>query len=518
MKRNLKFMTLAMAAMLSACGGGGGSPGAVSAEYKITLRADNAQLPVNVSNQAPSIGVYAPYTTTLYVQATVNGAPIPGGDDIFGCNTSAGLSSGALYYLDGDSSHQKQVDDGNGGQVTVDSAYRNITLASNSGGNTFHFNAGDQAGTTTITCSVQDPRDKQMKSASVNITVGGATGKAASVQTVAQSPGYLGVQGNVKGINPAVAIQATVRDDANQLIANPSAANLQIAIRQNLGGAATDARLVWGSASGGVIQVSTNNGVGTFNLMSGTKTGPIVLELTTDRADNNVANGIQDPMVTLYQVYAVQEVASSTLAIATTDLGSVANGVPFTYALLATGGVPPFAWTVSGLPAGLTVNSSGVISGTPLAPAGTYTLRVSATDANGTPATPVDVSLVLTGQPLTADDFTIGYCTSGDGSSVAQPCVLPNAVPGNAYTYAFSSSVAGVTWSFSGLPSWLSGSTAGASGVISGTPKQTIVSGTDVTCGNEGSATFLVTATSGAMSVKRYVSITVSGARNPACQ
>lgn len=502
--------SVALAATLAACGGGGGSSGTVSAEYQITLRADNTQLPLNVSNQGPGIGVYAPYSTTLYVQATVNGAPIPGGKEIFGCNSSAGLSSGALYYLDGDTAHEK---DG------IPGAYRSITLDSNSGGNSFHFNAGNQSGRTTITCSVQDPRDKQMKSASVSINVGGATGKVASIQPTARANGalgYLGVVGNVKNIPPSVAIQATVRDDSNQLITNPSSPNLQIAIRQNLGGAAEGARLGSGSVTGGAIQVSTNNGVGTFSLMSGSQTGPIVLELTADRADNNVANGIQDPIVTLYQVYAVSTVASSPLTITVPALGDVPNGVPFTYALQATGGVPPFTWTVSGLPAGLTANSSGVVSGTPLAPQGKYALRVNATDANGTDATPIDTVLNLTGQPLTADDFTISYCTSGDGSSVSKPCALPGADPGSTYTYAFSSSVAGVTWTFSGLPSWLSGSTAGASGVITGTPKKTLDSDPlNVTCGDSGKkATFLVTATSGALSVKRYVSIAVSGTLN----
>ena len=55
-------------------------------------------------------------------------------------------------YLDED-------DDGN------PTAYRSITLGSNAGGNSFHFHAGNQAGTATITCSVEDPRDKRQVSA-----------------------------------------------------------------------------------------------------------------------------------------------------------------------------------------------------------------------------------------------------------------------------------------------------------------------------------------------------------------
>ncbi|HEY1574540.1 MAG TPA: ExeM/NucH family extracellular endonuclease [Pseudonocardiaceae bacterium] len=48
----------------------------------------------------------------------------------------------------------------------------------------------------------------------------------------------------------------------------------------------------------------------------------------------------------------------------------------------ATGGTPPYTWTASGLPAGLTVSADGVISGTPTT-AGSSTVTVTATDSTG---------------------------------------------------------------------------------------------------------------------------------------
>ena len=133
-----------LAVALVACGGGGGSPGTTQESYSITLRADKTQLPINVANTSPGIGVYAPYSTTLYVQASIGGRPIPGGKDIFGCNVAGGLDSGSLYYIDGDAAHEVEVDDGNGGKIKVPGAYRSITLGSNSGGNSFHFHAGEK--------------------------------------------------------------------------------------------------------------------------------------------------------------------------------------------------------------------------------------------------------------------------------------------------------------------------------------------------------------------------------------
>lgn len=49
-------------------------------------------------------------------------------------------------------------------------------------------------GTARITCSVTDPRDKQQKSAYVDITVGtdAVAGQPASIKYITQAPGYLG--------------------------------------------------------------------------------------------------------------------------------------------------------------------------------------------------------------------------------------------------------------------------------------------------------------------------------------
>ena len=107
---------LSMTALVVACGGGGGSAGTVSAEYQITLSADKTQLPINTGHMGPGKGVEYPYTTVLHVNATVAGQPIPGGEEIFGCNLSGGLNSGALYYLDGNEDHEIEIDDGQGGK------------------------------------------------------------------------------------------------------------------------------------------------------------------------------------------------------------------------------------------------------------------------------------------------------------------------------------------------------------------------------------------------------------------
>lgn len=74
------------------------------------------------------------------------------------------------------------------------------------------------------------------------------------------------------------------------------------------------------------------------------------------------------------------------LAITTTSLPSGKVGLAYQTNLSASGGTPPYLWTVSGLPTGLSPSSAGIISGTPVSSASAMvTLQVS--DANRSSAT-----------------------------------------------------------------------------------------------------------------------------------
>ncbi len=519
MQKTFKLSALMLAAMLAACGGGGGSPGITQESYGITLRAEKTQLPVNVAGNPVGQGVYAPFSTTLYVEANVGGRPIPGGKDIFACNVSGGLDSGSLYYLDGDPEHEKEVDDGNGGKIKVPNAYRSITLGSNSGGSSFHFHAGNKAGTARITCTVTDPRDKQQKSASVEVAVGGATGKAASIQAIAQYP-LLGSQKNPNNLRTSTAIEAQVLDDANQPLPASTNANLQVAIASGEG--AGGARLLAGEQSGSVLQVKTIGGVGLFSLSSGTKAGPILLEMKSDRFDNDVTNGIQDPVVALLVVTATEgnapDVPPAPLVLEDVEPPQATNGLPYSYALSAKGGVGPYTWSaLGGLPDGLGLSASGVLSGTPFMKVpGTVQVAVRVTDSRGVSATanfPLVVAATAAADPATSP---LSINLSGCGSDVNTACALPDAPVGGFYQYVLTATGGGsgnVAWSFE--PAAANAPLADDSW-LSITPTGILQGAVPATCGSLGNPFFIrATKGTGANAVITMRRVTIKGVTGP---
>ncbi len=160
-----------------------------------------------------------------------------------------------------------------------------------------------------------------------------------------------------------------------------------------------------------------------------------------------------------------------------TQVPSVTNPTP--------GLTTTFAITGGTLPAGLTLNADGTITGTPTTP-GVYNFTVTATNGSRT-ATSSPIYTVTPAAALTVDYSTPQIFTAGTAIATQTPTVA-NATPGVTTTFAITGGT---------LPAGL---TLNADGTITGTPT------------TPGVYSFTVTATNGSRTATANVSYTVTPA------
>ncbi|NTX07505.1 putative Ig domain-containing protein [Myxococcus sp. CA040A] len=209
--------------------------------------------------------------------------------------------------------------------------------------------------------------------------------------------------------------------------------------------------------------------------LSGTPSSAGTSSFTVRVSDEN---GRTAPRTLALVVYAPPTITTSALPEADT-------GAPYSATLAVSGGKAPFSWSVvsGSLPTGLSLSSSGTISGTTTSSTRTFTIRVS--DAQGRFAER-SVSLSVYVPPTVTTD------------------TLPQAISGQPYSTTLTASEgrAPLTWSHVGaLPTGL---TLSASGLISGTPTvQGITSFSASVQDAKGS------------SASRALSLTVSGSGQP---
>jgi hypothetical protein len=296
------FGLFLLAAMLVGWSGVSESGGFIGPNSTVTVEisADKTTLPINILNIGPSIG--GPYTNTVNVTVKQNGKLLAAPINVA---VAAGLSSGALYYLDGDPEHEQCPTGATcPPTATVPIAFRQLAFEDATGIVTFHFNASSAPGTVVLTASAQDPNSGKVISGSLTIeVVGGSSvtgGMPAAVKFVMDTaPVY--IRDNPLGTTTATQnttklFQIFVQDDFGQTISQGTgnALQVQMLLYRPYGGEWLSGTSADGNTQqGATLKVGLFGGAATMVLHGGTVPGTVVISATADRADNNVDNGIQ---------------------------------------------------------------------------------------------------------------------------------------------------------------------------------------------------------------------------------
>jgi hypothetical protein len=126
-------------------------------------------------------------------------------------------------------------------------------------------------------------------------------------------------------------------------------------------------------------------------------------------------------------------------------------GASFSYQITASHA--PTSYGATGLPTGLAVSSTGLITGTPTV-AGSSTVTLSAGNAGGTGTASLAITVLAVGSPVPL---------------VTSPATA-TATVGSPFSFQATATGTPTTWSATGLPAWLS---MDAAGLLTGTPTAT---------------------------------------------
>lgn len=258
---------------------------------------------------------------------------------------------------------------------------------------TLFVHAFELSGTATLTITTTDPVTGALIVATQVFTVVEQTPNIPADIEVTRPPGGLYVVGS--GGRNTMNLQALISNGSGQPIPNPGAPSINNVQWEILDTGANGGETLAGVNAGGVnqdgrlIRVRSQSGISAVALRAGTRQGTIVVRVTADRADNNVDNGIQQPIF--------EDVS---IIISDGKLFSLKITIPDTNAIRVnrvSGGVQPIGGTTT----------------IPPDPNGTYSLTVSvlATDRQGNPVipgTPIDFGLV--------DSPASGFPNQGPGN------------------------------------------------------------------------------------------------------
>ena len=300
-----------------------------------------------------------------------------------------------------------------------------------------------------------------------------ASGQGAS-QNISLTTGNFAVQStwanDFNGGNGGCEVShATVGGGNTVTVTNPGSQTSTVGTAVSLQLSATDSQsgqsFTW-TASGLPAGLSISTG----GLISGTPTTAGTPSVTVTARDTTQASG------SATFTWTVNPQAGNTITVANpgSQTSTVGTAVSLQMSATDSQGGQTLTWGASGLPAGLTITSSGLISGTPTT-AVTASVTVTATDGTGAHGS---ATFTWTVNPQAGNTITVsnpGSQTSTVGTAVSLQMSATDSQSGQT-----------LTWGASGLPAGLS---INSSGLISGTPTTAGTSSVTVTAKDTTQAT-----------------------------
>ncbi len=185
--------------------------------------------------------------------------------------------------------------------------------------------------------------------------------------------------------------------------------------------------------------------------ISGTTTTPGTYKFSVSLQDKS-----SPPLQTSGTISVTVTSSSTQLSAVSSSLPAATVGKAYQAALNASGGTSPYTWSAgSALPSGLSLSSSGVVSGTPAA-SGAFSFKANVTDSS-------------TAKESSSGNYNLSVATAAAPLIVATSS-MPGATAGTSYSTTLSASGGNAPYTWAATTSLPAGLALNSNGTISGTP------------------------------------------------
>jgi len=345
---------------------------------RLTIEAEATTLPANLQNLSPEQAFGTVYMTEAIISFR---DPLGNFTNPAGEESTVGVAINPVTVAAFSTLDDPETDDVNEIFVLMGSAPVDMVA-----GKGTIFIWSDQPGTATLTVSALDPFTGATITQQLDIeVVSSNNGLPDSIELQGTGTNYI----NGSGGPQSQTVQAIVEDSGLPVPDPNGFYNVMIDITTdgtNSGEYVSGVNINGINVQGQSIKIDSSNGVASLALHSGTQSNTVIMTATADRADNNVDNGLQDP-ITAIRSFVISDGVLFGLDITQPNLNSLfINRVDDTV-----------------------VNDDGIGNLD-----GSYSLTISAiaTDKGGNPALPQTIQFGLIDSPL------IGYPNDGPGQFV----------------------------------------------------------------------------------------------------